>query len=49
MEYDWSCHEEKLLYIRIEVKTNGKIDRGRTSTSYMKRMTSDASLVTIMS
>jgi len=37
-------HEEELLYIIIEGKMNGKRDRGRPRTSYIKRMISDAGL-----
>jgi len=37
-------HEEELLHIIIEGKMNGKGDRGRLRTSYIKRTISDAGL-----
>jgi len=42
-------HEEELLYIIIEGKTNGKRDRGRPRTSYIQRMISDAGLASLRS
>ena len=44
MEYDWSWHEDELLYIIIEGMINGKIYREWPKTSYIKRMISDAGL-----
>jgi hypothetical protein len=37
-------HEEELPYIIIEGKMNGKRDRGRPRTSYVKRIISDVGL-----